>query len=227
MYARSFQLWMMGAVGRLSDAIFRYSQRFSGRVWWWVSLGLLLAGCAAAYSIHYSGLSVFLQRIDPVATSKAALIAVAATTIFGMMSYRRAKEIGARPKLLLTSLVIVPIPFWILALGSLPTKSENSPNPFNSLVRKLVAAAVSCSVAGLAAGLAYITLVPWDDSVRRENSGDPASTGQSLPDEKDCYEKGVSYYKEIDSYPYLRSTGEFAPDVVVEMCMNSTLAFGR
>jgi hypothetical protein len=40
----------------------------------------------------------------------------------------------------------------------------------------------------------------------------------------DCRERGVAYYKEIESFPYL-SSGRSAIDVITEKCRASSTAF--
>lgn len=57
------------------------------------------------------------------------------------------------------------------------------------------------------------------------NDGAPATSGST---EADCIYKGVAYYKEIGSYPYLQSypnAGRAVEDVVAERCANSPTAF--
>ena len=57
------------------------------------------------------------------------------------------------------------------------------------------------------------------------NSSDPAPSGST---EFDCMYKGVAYYKEIGSYPYLQSypnAGRAVEDVVAERCETSPDAF--
>lgn len=41
----------------------------------------------------------------------------------------------------------------------------------------------------------------------------------------DCVARGIAYFKEIEAYPFLRSTGESADEVAKERCSRTLTAF--
>jgi len=208
----------------------KISEYVSGRGGWWATLALAILGCTLARYIHLSNLSFWMRRPDVVATGSALAIAAVSFGTFLVVSARRATEIGSSPKALLTNFLIIPIPFWIAALGFLPSRTEGSPSPIGALLRRLtfvggIALAVGAVTLG---GYYYFGISAIVSKPRSMVTQDmPDTTRDAMPSFLDCYDNGIAYFKEIDSYPRLRSTGEYVPDVVQERCRRSKLAFGR
>jgi len=73
---------------------------------------------------------------------------------------------------------------------------------------------------------AATTSVSSTASETRESSPLGGSSENTIPSYSACVSKGVSYYKEMGSYPTL-STGEDALTKVRDNCGRSSLAFGR
>ena len=115
----------------------KISENVIGPCWWWASFTFSAAGLLSARYIYISNLSAWLRKPDAVATLVAITVALVCVGVFVLVSARRATEIGSSPKALLTNLLILPIPFWILALGSLPAKTEGNPFPIGGLLRRL------------------------------------------------------------------------------------------
>ena len=202
----------------------------TGPRWWWASFAVATVGLLSARYIYLSSLSFWLKRPDAVATAAAIAIAAVCLGAFIMMSARRATEIGSSPKALLTTLLVLPIPFWILALGSLPEKTEANPFPLGILLRRLKLTVGIALVVGAVTLAAYYHLGNRDikgysSSGVKQNA--PTTEQQLVPSLSECYDKGIAYFKEIGSYPRLSSTGEFVPDVVEDRCQRSRLAFGN
>lgn len=199
-----------------------------GRKWWWASFAIALLGVYFARYIYVSNLSFWLNKPDFEARVWSIFLGILCSGIFAFASARRAVEIGAKPKFLLTSILIVPIPFWIMALGLLPTKNTSVPAPIQGFVRRLKitsALAVSLGTLGLVGYLVFVSEHSMLGS--RSSAGTPIDVEpeKQIPSLSECEDNGIAYFKEIDSFPYLRS-GEFVPDVVVERCGRSLLAFG-
>lgn len=70
---------------------------------------------------------------------------------------------------------------------------------------------------------AFAIAQPQTGSVRQQSSLSQQSYVATDPI-RDCYKKGVAYYKEIGSYPFL-SDGREAEEVAVEKCGRSPVAF--
>lgn len=208
----------------------KVSKILTGPKWWWASFALASVGLISSRYIYVSNLSFWLRRPDAVATGAAIALAVVCLGVFLLMSARRAAEIGSSPKALLTNLLIIPIPFWIFALGFIPTKTDSNPRPLAPFLSNLKIAGSIMVVVGAGAIAADYYL---NDRKVSGNAGSAAKRGgqhkelditQTL---SDCYRNGIAYFKEIGSYPRLHTTGEYAPDVVKELCQRSGLAFGR
>ena len=200
----------------------------TGPRWWWAAFALAIFGLIAAGYIYDSNLSLWLRRPDALATAIAISIAAVCVGAFIFMSARRASEIGSSPKALLTCLFILPIPFWIVVLGFLPTQSEKTPFPLTVFLRRLKFAV------GITAAVGAVTLAAYYFLGNLEIAGNPVGSAKQngtgaeqkiIPSFSECYKNGIAYFKEIDSYPRL-STGENVVDVVEERCQRSRLAFG-
>lgn len=188
-----------------------------------------LLGLFLSRQIYLSNLSFWMKEPDAQATAWSVLIAALCLGAFLAMSIRRATEIGTRPKLLLTCLLILPIPFWVAALGLLPNKSERSPSPFQDFNRRLKFLVGLTAIIGVSALVAFTVLTTRrGTSVQSSGSGSSSAaiSENRIPTSVDCYHNGIAYYKEIGSYPRL-STGERASSVAMDKCSRSVLAFGR
>lgn len=55
--------------------------------------------------------------------------------------------------------------------------------------------------------------------------GEPKNSTGSSDNIRECVQKGVAYYKEIGSYPMLKSENISAEDKALQKCENSSVAF--
>lgn len=108
-----------------------------GRKQWWASVLFAAIGLTSSLFLYTSNISTFLRKPDPTATTLAILISLASLYLFTIVSINRARAIGVNPKFLLSALLIIPAPFWVFALGALPSSSQETPNPFQKHIKKL------------------------------------------------------------------------------------------
>lgn len=206
----------------------KVAKNVNGPWWWWASAALAIVGTLSAKHIYLSNLSFWLQRPDAIATVGAIAIAAMCLGSFIWMSARRASEIGSSPQALLTTFFILPIPFWIFALGSLPTKTDENPFPIRVLLRRLKVAGGITLATGAVALASYFYLTDREVLANSGSSSTRDTTDRARkvdPSFSNCYNKGVAYFKAIESYPRLRSTGEYVPDLVARRCERSRITF--
>ena len=202
----------------------------TGRMWWWISLFVFASGLVAARYIYVSNLSFFLRRADTGATIWSLMVVILSFGVLILMSVRRSREVGADPRLLLSNLLLFPIPFWVLVLGALPSGTEATPTPFGSLIGQIMHGIRLLAGLGVLAALGYGAYAVFYDGPESTYTSPSATSADNeasrLPSYGECYEKGIAYYKEIGSFPRF-STGEDATTEASERCSRSLLAFGR
>ena len=205
------------------------ASKVTGPRWWWFSFLVAVSGSFFARRIYVSNLSFWSREPDTTASAIAILVASVSLVAFAWMSARRATEIGSAPKFLLTCLILLPIPFWIVALGFLPNKDDRFPTPIQTFLRRIKLTAVGATAVGILVLAGYLAFGTNLTSALATKSGraiEIQSSGSNAPTYEACYENGIKYYEEIGSYSRLRSTGEYVPDVVAGMCSRSRIAFG-
>lgn len=212
------------------SAVTRPLEVVKGRMWWWISLLVFALGLVVARYIYISNLSFFLQRADTGATVWSLVVVLLSFGVLMLMSVRRSREVGADPRLLLSNLLLFPIPFWVLVLGALPSGTEATPSPFRSLIGQIMHGIRLLAGLGILAALgygAYAVFYSGPESTYPSPSATKADNAAvRLPSYSECYENGIAYYKEIGSFPRF-STGEDATTEASERCRRSLLAFGR
>jgi uncharacterized membrane protein len=77
--------------------------------------------------------------------------------------------------------------------------------------------------------------VVWVINVRQENKQEIAQYNQQIDEMAkkkkvlidECIDKGIKYYKDIEAYPRLTSTGELAIDVITKACNHDITVFDK
>lgn len=197
---------------------------FSKRKVWWLTLLCLIVAIIGSYEIIDANRSFWTRQLSFASIVQAGILISFAALGFCLSSIARVQAVGGKPKNLFSILLILPIPFWIWVLGVAPEVSDNPETPFSFAIQRVknfLKLIVLLSVVG---AVGYFLTSKKMGSPIVENS---VVEARDLPTLTQCIQNGISYFKEIESYPRLRSTNELVEDVARDRCARSQLAFGR